>query len=77
MAPLQARADHMPKRPTRAYANTAEPAKRTVKESWPPGSEHWSGYRARDWVQSGLVRYLAGVPIGQVWTGSPVSAQRR
>jgi hypothetical protein len=31
----------------------------------------------QDWVQSALVCYLAGLPTGQVWTGSPVPAQWR
>ena len=35
------------------------------------------GYRAGHWIQSRVVFYPAGVPIGQVWTGSPLSAQWR
>src|SRR6516165_11294529 len=34
------------------------------------------GRRAR-WRGCGVVCYLAGLPRGQVWTGSPVSAQWR
>jgi hypothetical protein len=43
------------------------------------GCLRWAviGVPRQDWARSGLVGYLAGLPTGQVWTGSPVAAQWR
>jgi hypothetical protein len=56
------------------YDRTGETGSQGVMAAW---QRALIGYRARSRSILGMVSYLAGVPIGQVCTGSPVSAQWR